>query len=110
MKRFYRAMLSAVSADETAVTWTPADNEEIPETLTHVIEWGTSVSAGEIQIEGSHSASYAGTWAPIHTFTYASGSPKQEYVTSAAQFKVIRHRINTAITGGTVSSSICGAR
>lgn len=103
-------MLVAAATDETTATFTPSGSEEISSGYTHYVEWGTGVTAGVVEIEGSNDSSFAGTWAPIHTFTYAAGAPKAEYVYSQAQFKVMRHRISTAVANGTVSTSVSGSR
>ncbi len=110
-RSFTRTLLNAVAADETAVVFSPDDGMDKVSAngFTHIVQWGTGVTAGVVEIEGALSASYAGTWAPIATFTYASGSPKAEYVFSPAIFPHFRHRISTAVANGTVTTKIAGA-
>ena len=107
---FVRTMLSAIATDEATAVFSPEDHDRtVANGFTHIVEWGTGVTAGVVEIEGALSAAYAGTWASIHTFTYAAGSPKAEFVVSAALFPHIRHRISTAIANGTVTTKIAGA-
>jgi hypothetical protein len=101
-------LLNAQSVDETSVA-TPAAFEQSGCTqAVHTIEWGTSVSAGVVEIEAAASSAYAGTWAPLGTITYASGSPKSETFVTYGPYKAFRHRISTAISGGTVTTYING--
>lgn len=109
MRQFERTLLSAIATDEASEAFEPENLDLVANGYTHIVEWGTGVTAGVVEIEGSHDADYAGTWATIHTFTYASGSPKMEYVFSPAVFPAFRHRISTAIADGTVTTKICGA-
>ncbi len=111
-RSFSRVMINATATDEASVVFSPDSGmDKVPAGgITHIVEWSTGVTAGVVEIEGCHSsASYAGTWAPITTFTYASGAPKAEYVFSPALFPHIRHRISTAIANGTVTTRIAGA-
>ncbi len=111
-KPFSRTMLDAVATDETKAVFSVDGTSIVPPNgYTHIIEWGTGVTAGVVEIEGCFSsASYAGTWAPVATVTYSSGSPKAEYVYSASMFPHFRHRISTAIANGTVSTKMAGAQ
>lgn len=76
---------------------------------THVVKWGTGVSAGAVIIEVADDSSYTGTWAPVATITYTSGSPKADYAYVEGHYGSIRHRISTVLVGGTVDSFIQGA-
>ncbi len=108
-KSFVRTMIDAVATDEASAVFSPEDRDKVVlNGYTHIVEWGTGVTAGVVQIEGALSADYAGTWANISSFTYAAGAPKAEYVFSPAIFPHIRHRISTAIANGTVTTKIAG--
>jgi hypothetical protein len=76
---------------------------------THIVKWGTGVSAGAVIIEVADDSTYTGTWAPVATITYASGSPKADYAYVEGHYGSIRHRIATAVVGGTVDTFIQGA-
>ena len=101
-------LLDAQSVDETAVA-TPAAFEQSGSNMAvHTIEWGTGVSAGVVEIEAAPSSTYSGTWANLGTITYASGSPHAVTFVTSGPYKALRHRISTAISGGTVTTSING--
>ena len=111
---FARTLLDAQTTDEDSVEFAPAAGEKIPTNgYTHSIAWSSGVTSGVVEIEGAQEAGYAGTWAPIATVTHSgSGSPKTEYVYSAAMFPVMRHRISTVVAGGstpTVTTKISGS-
>lgn len=79
---------------------------------THVIDWGVGVQAGVVQIEGAASADYAGAWFPVTTMAFdnaAGDAPKQDYARVAGDYPVLRHRVDGAVEGGTVSSRIDGS-
>lgn len=100
-------LLNAQSTDETkSVAVSPL--EAGCASTDHYINWGTGVSSGVVQIEVADNPDYTGTWAPVRTVTYDSGSPKQDYVSVSGAPKAIRHRIETAVGGGTVTTRIVG--
>jgi hypothetical protein len=103
-------LLDAKSVDETTGTTPASYKRNGCERVVHTIEWGTGVSAGVVEVEAADSPDYAGTWVPLATFTYASGSPKAETLESSGRYGAFRHRISTAIVGGTVTTKIRGSR
>lgn len=80
---------------------------------THIIEWGVGVAAGVVQIECAGSDDYAGAWAPVVTMTMdptdGRDCPKADYVRVAGDYPALRHRVDGAIEGGTVSSRTDGS-
>lgn len=101
-------LLNAQSVDETAVATPAAFEQSGCQTAVHTIEWGTGVSAGVVEIEAASSPTYSGTWANLGTITYASGSPHAVTFMTTGPYKAFRHRISTAISGGTVTTYISG--
>jgi hypothetical protein len=101
-------LLVAQSVDETAVATPEVFKYSGCQRTTHYVSWGTGVTAGVVEIETADDPSYTGTWAPIATVTYASGAPRQSYVYVEGSYEAFRHRISTAVAGGTVSTRIMG--
>ena len=73
----------------------------------HTVVWGAGTSAGAVSVEAAESASYAGTWANLCTVTWSAAS-KADVCNVTGAYKAIRHRISTAVVGGTVTTSIKG--
>lgn len=72
---------------------------------THYIDWATGVTSGAIQIETASSTSYAGTWAPYgDPIAFSGTAPKADYVRVQGCYNAIRHRISTAVAGGSAPS------
>lgn len=65
------------------------------------IEWGTGVSAGTVTIEGASSATYAGTWSPLLTVAYTSGSPKVDTDAIEGSYAFVRAKV-ASLSGGSV--------
>lgn len=103
-----KAMLTAQSVDETASTFQGIANSVPMQGFHHHISWSTGVTSGVVEIECADASTYAGTWAPIATVTFAGTAPKQDYVYSPGRPKAIRHRISTVIGGGTVTTRLVG--
>lgn len=104
-----KIMLNAQSVDETAVAYEPEIGASPQQGFYHHISWGTGVVSGVVEVECADDSSYAGTWAPMATITFAGSAPKQDYVFSPGRPRAIRHRISTVIGGGTVSTRLVGA-
>ena len=66
------------------------------------IDFSSGSAAGTIKIEESNTTGYAGTWATLATITWAAASTKQNFK-AYGTFKILRCRISSAITGGTVT-------
>ena len=99
-------LLNAASTDETKAT-TPTNFKHLaPPRTIHTIEWGASVSAGVVEIEAAASPDYAGTWVGLSTITYSTGSPHASSYMAEGPYGAFRHRISTAVSGGTVTSYI----
>jgi hypothetical protein len=99
-------LVNADAADSTGV----ADLRRLgTEVTTHYISWGEGVSSGVVVIETADSVDYAGDWALLATVTFSGDAPKQDVERIAGDFAVIRHRIATIVTDGTVSTKIVGA-
>ena len=94
------------SVDETASVG--VDTSKYVE-LTHHVSWKVGVTAGEVQIETADDPLYAGTWAVVATVTFVGTAPLQQYARTQGAYKAMRHRINTAVAGGVVSTKITGA-
>jgi hypothetical protein len=101
-------LLDAQSTDEVAVATPAAFEQSGCNMAVHTIAWGASVSAGVVEIEAAPSHDYSGTWANLGTITYASGSPHAVTFTTQGPYKALRHRISTAVAGGTVTTYISG--
>lgn len=101
-------LLSAQSVDETAVATPAAFEQSGCNMAVHTIEWGTGVTGGVVEVEAAASADYAGTWAILGTITFSGTAPKTDTFVSSGPYKALRHRISTAVAGGTVTTSING--
>jgi hypothetical protein len=61
-----------------------------------------------VEIEAASAPDYSGTWANLGTITYAAGSPHAVTFVTSGPYKALRHRISTAVAGGTVTTWIDG--
>jgi hypothetical protein len=102
-----KALLVAQSVADTAVAVDLSRLGLIE--ATHYISWSAGVVSGVVQIETADSSIYTGTWAPIATITFSGAAPKQDYAAVTGSYAAIRHRISTAVVGGTVSTRIDGS-
>ena len=99
-------LLNAASTDETTVA-TPTNFKYLaPPRSIHTVEWGTGVSAGVVEIEAAARPDYTGTWVGLSTVTYDTGAPKAVTYLAEGPYGAFRHRISTAVAGGTVTSYI----
>jgi hypothetical protein len=102
-------LLDAASSLNTAVA-TPAVFGSLGcQRTVHHVKWGTGVTAGAVTIEVAEDPSYTGTWAPVMVVTFSGTAPKQDYVAdSNGPYGAIRHRVSTAVSNGTVTTTIKG--
>lgn len=101
-------LLDGASTINTKATTPAAFENSGCSSSVHTIQWGTSVSAGAVDILAADSADYSGTWATLATITYASGSPKSETFAVIGPYGAFRHQVSTAVVGGTVTTRIRG--
>jgi len=76
--------------------------------LTFYIDWGSTVTAGKVDIETAPAEDYAGAWAQIGTKTYSAGAPLAQYIQALGPFAFVRARVDTATDGNGVSVSVIG--
>ena len=101
-------LLSAASTDETAVATPQAFAYTGCKRCVHHVAWGTGVSAGVVCIETADDPDYTGTWTTLATVTFAGTAPKSDVVTTEGPYVAYRHRIDTAVADGTVTTRIQG--
>lgn len=102
-------LLMEAFAEDASVATPPAfQSIGILDTL-HCFEWSDGVSSGVVEIEAANNDTYAGTWSPIATITFAGTAPKVDSVPVHGSYKVFRHRISTIVTDGTLTSKIEGS-
>lgn len=98
-------LLSGASALDAAVV---RDLKGVPLIyVTHTVEWSAGVSAGVVSIEAAPSADYAGTWSVLAVVVTSAGSSVDTVVLPGSYY-AIRHRISTAVIGGTVTTKVLG--
>lgn len=66
------------------------------------VAFSAGAAAGVVLIETADETTYTGTWAVLATITFAAAS-KMHYVAITGATRVVRARISSAITGGTVT-------
>lgn len=66
------------------------------------VEFDHTSAAGAVLIETAANRNYAGLWAVLATVTW-SAIDKSHHVAVAGSYRVIRARIGTAVTTGTVT-------
>jgi len=76
-----------------------------------LVESSTGVSAGTVLLEGAPSASYTGTWISLGSLTINAASKAFGVsiglgATTGFPCRVVRARISSAITGGTIVAYI----
>lgn len=100
-----QTLLNAASVQDTAVPVTAPVVMACQETAIYV-EWGTGVTAGAVIIESAFTATYAGTWAPLVTVTFAATAPKVDIVQITGVHGTLRTRISTTVANGTVTTRL----
>lgn len=69
------------------------------------VEFSAGSGAGTVLIETASDPSYSGTWAVLATVNWAAAS-KSHYTALTNSVRVLRARISSAVTSGTVSVRI----
>lgn len=77
-----------------------------PDNVGVYIVWTGAPTAGSVVIETAHSADYTGTWAQLATATFKTNAV--DYFSFEQSLSVVRVRIATAVTGGSVSAYVIG--
>jgi hypothetical protein len=103
---FQTTLLSAVATDETT---SPAIEVNASSDLTLFIEWSAGTSAGNVVWEESWSPTYAGTWSQISATAW-SAHTSTDVIHNIGRWRSVRARVETAISGGTVTVYLAGAR
>lgn len=101
-----QVMLNAQSAAGDAVATPAAFEHSGCATAVHTVVWSTGVTAGAVAIEAAASPTYTGTWASLASIAFAADTAVT--FVSSGPYKAFRHRISTAVAGGTVTTSISG--
>lgn len=94
------------TVDETAGAGVGPD--KIGRCREHVIyvDWGTGVTAGVVEAETAYSVSYAGTWGPQATATFAGTAPNITVINITGALVALRTRVSTTVANGTVDTYI----
>jgi hypothetical protein len=105
-RRLDKVLIDAETAINTAGAIGVSDIAQIVEMGIYV-EFSSPAAAGTVLIETASSESYAGTWAVLATVNWAAGD-KCHFVALTGCYRVIRARISSAITSGTVTVRAVG--
>ena len=103
---FQPTLLSAVATDETT-----SQAVEINDSLdlSLFIEWSAGTSAGNIVFEEAYSPDYDGVWSQVGAQAWSVVS-SVDVIHAIGRWRSIRCRVETAISGGTVTVYLAGAR
>ena len=103
---FQTTLLSAVATDETT-----SQAVEINDSLdlSLFIEWSAGTSAGNLVFEESYAPGYDGVWSQINATAW-SVAASTDVVHAIGRWRSVRCRVETAISGGTVTEYLAGAR
>lgn len=105
-RRVGKTLISAKTSQNEAGYLDVSEMAQITELGFHV-EFSSGSAAGQVLIETASSVDYAGTWAILATVNWAAAS-KSHYVAITGAARVLRARISTAITTGTVDVFMVG--
>jgi hypothetical protein len=103
---FQTQLLSAVATDETT---SPAIEINDSLDLSLYIEWSAGTSAGNIVFEEAYAPNTTGVWSQINATAWSVAS-STDVVHAIGRWRSVRCRVETAISGGTVTVYLAGAR
>jgi hypothetical protein len=101
--RFSGWLLQDESADETVSTALGQGVCSLCQSFTFYIISGAGVSGGSVTIETAHQSDYDGAWAIEDSAVTTDAADTVKVVVVEGVRQALRARIDTAITGGTVS-------
>ena len=106
---------SGDASAQNCVAYVPPSLIGLYTEFTIYIEFSANAAAGKVQIETAfpsadpQSPTYAGTWALVgNTIDWAAGA-SQKYASVTGVFALLRCRIDTAVTSGSVRAFIVAA-
>jgi len=105
-RNLFKILIDALASQDVVGYVNEADIANVTE-LGFYVEFGAGTGAGVVLIETASNTSYAGTWAVLSTVTWSAAS-KSHYVGVTDALAVVRARIGTAVTGGTVTVKVVG--
>jgi len=88
-------------AGAAAANGNELDCQGLPALVSIIMTFGPGSSAGAVTVEESDVSGYTGTWAPQATITWTAATTKRN-VKMSGTFRILRCRISTPISGGTV--------
>lgn len=103
---------SGNASDQDCVAYFPPSLVGLYEEFTVYIEFSTGAAAGKAQIETAFAsplvdvATYAGTWAAVGSTIDWAAATSQKYASVTGVFDMLRIRISTAVTSGTMKAFI----
>ena len=112
---FQEIKFSGDSAAQDSVAYFPPSLNGTYIEFTVYVEFSSGTSTGKVQIETAFPSpnvqlpTYAGTWAAVGSTIDFAAASSQKYASVTGVFGMLRCRIQTAVTGGTVKAYVVAA-